>query len=72
MNAIETVMARMSNHQTAPALYWREKEYSYAALLENVRTWSKRLAKHGIKQGTVCGLLGDFSPQTCALFFALM
>jgi acyl-CoA synthetase (AMP-forming)/AMP-acid ligase II len=72
MPAIAAVVARMRRNQPAPAMFWQGKEYSYGALLEMVDAWTERLAACSVGQGTVCGVLGDYSPQTCALFFALM
>ena len=72
MQAIETVLNRMHQNQSAPALLWHHTEYSYAEFLAMIDTWSGRLASLQIGQGTVCGVLGEFSPQVCALFFALL
>ncbi len=55
-----------------PALFWHGEEYSYASFFQMVDEWGARLSSHGIGAGAVCGVLGDYSPQTCALFFALM
>ena len=72
MHAIETVMSRMRQKDTAPALFWQGEELSYSDLFDLIDAWSDRLATYRIGPGTVCGILGDYSPQTCALFFALM
>ena len=72
MPAIKTVMARIRQNQFAPAIFWQGKEYSYARFLDMVEAWTERLSAYSIGQGVVCGVLGDYSPQTCALFFALM
>jgi len=72
MQAIEIVVNRMHQNKTAPALFWQGQEYSYAAFFEMVEAWRDRLATYQIGAGTVCGVLGDYSPQTCALFFALI
>jgi acyl-CoA synthetase (AMP-forming)/AMP-acid ligase II len=72
MPAIQTVMARIRQNQFAPAIVWQGKEYSYAEFLDMVEAWTERLSAYSIEQGVVCGVLGDYSPQTCALFFALM
>jgi len=62
----------MRQNATAPAIFWQEKEYSYATLFRMIDDWRERLATYRIRQGTVCGILGDYSPQTCTLFFALL
>jgi long-chain acyl-CoA synthetase len=72
MPAIQTVMTRIRQNQSAPAMFWQGKEYSYAEFLDMVETWAECLKAYSIGQGTVCGVLGDYSPQTCTLLFALM
>src|ERR1700740_3179537 len=72
MPAIQTVMARIRQNQSAPAMFWKGKDYSYAEFVDMVETWAECLTAHSIGKGIVCGVLGDYSPQTCALFFALM
>jgi long-chain acyl-CoA synthetase len=72
MEAIDTVLGRMSQNQSAPALYWQNTEYSYADFLALIDVWSERLPALEVTQGTVCGVLGEYSPQVCALFFALL
>ena len=72
MQAIETVLGRMHQNQNAPALFWHNTEYSYAEFLAMINTWSECLPALEISRGTVCGVLGEFSPQVCALFFALL
>lgn len=71
-SAITTVFARMRQKQSASAIFWQGKEYSYAAFLEMVEAWAERLEACSVGQGTVCGVLGDYSPQACALIFALI
>jgi long-chain acyl-CoA synthetase len=72
MQAIETVLGRMRQNQSASALFWHNTEYSYAEFLMMVDSWSERLTSLEISPGTVCGVLGEYSPQVCALFFALL
>jgi len=72
MQAIETVLTRMRQNQMAPALFWHNTEYSYAQFSAMIDAWSERLPSLGIERGVVCGVLGEYSPNTCALFFALL
>jgi long-chain acyl-CoA synthetase len=72
ISAIHAVMARIRRNRSAPAMFWQGNEYSYAELWEMVTTWAKHLTANSIGPGTVCGFVGDYSPQTCALFLALM
>jgi len=72
MTAIETVVGRIRQNNSMPALFWHEHEFSYDEFLGMVDSWKDRLATFKIGPGTVCGVLGDYSPQISALFFALM
>jgi len=72
MQAIETILNRTQQYDAAPVLVWRGQSYSYALFLEMIAMWRKQLAAQEIGPGTVCGVQGDYSPQTSALFFALM
>ena len=72
MQAIETVLNRMRQNQSAPALFWNSTEYTYADFLAMIDVWSERFVSLQIGPGTVCGILGEYSPQVCALFFALL
>jgi long-chain acyl-CoA synthetase len=70
--AIETVLARMSAYATRPAMWFRGSEVTYARFGELIAEWRARFGELGIREGSVVGVLGDYSPKTCALFFALM
>jgi acyl-CoA synthetase (AMP-forming)/AMP-acid ligase II len=70
--ALETVLARISSHGDKPALFWQGKEFTYADFLQMIDTWVAKLGQDGVGSGSVVGYKGDYSPQTCALMFALM
>lgn len=72
MDSIDMILTRMRQNEDAPAVYWERQEHNYAKFFEMIDTWSERLRTYHIGPGTVCGILGDFSPQVCGLFFALM
>lgn len=72
MKAIETIFERMRADGDAPAIYWRGSKSSYAQLDDLVGAWKRRFREFGISAGTVCGFVGDYSPQTIALIFALL
>ena len=72
MDALQTIRSRMQELDTAPALYWHGNEYDYASLCEMIDRWKAHLGQIGVTPGTVCGILGDFSPGTCSLMFALL
>lgn len=72
MNALETVVGRMRGQGEAPALYWRGETLSYNDFFDRVENWVARFDAYGVGPGIVCGVLGDYSPQSCSLFIALM
>lgn len=72
MESIKTVIERMRNKKSEVALFWNDKEYSYQEFMQLVDVWSGRLSDLNIRQGNVCGFVAEYSPQVCALIFALM
>jgi acyl-coenzyme A synthetase/AMP-(fatty) acid ligase len=57
----------------APALVWRDREYSYRWLLEAVARWRQWLAAQDPPcRGQVVALEADFSPNATALMLALI
>ena len=55
-----------------PAVIWNGVSSSYRQLLDLYNFWSAELEKEAIAPGSVIGLEGDFSPQSIALFLALV
>ncbi|MCA9624860.1 MAG: acyl--CoA ligase, partial [Myxococcales bacterium] len=72
MESIELVVERMRGYGDRTALYWKGAEHSYRELFAMVEAWHGELGELGIGAGSVVGVLGEFSPRTCSLFFALM
>jgi len=62
----------MRSQQDSEALYWNGSAYSYSEFMEMVDSWSDRLSDYKISQGSICGFVAEYSPQACALIFALM
>lgn len=54
------------------AIIWKEQAYTYGWLLERMAFWEHSIQKKAIKPGAVTILEGDFSPNSIALFLALM
>jgi long-chain acyl-CoA synthetase len=57
---------------SADAIVWNDRPYSYEWLLATVRSWCARLASENIGGGNVVVVEGDFSPNSAALFLALI
>jgi long-chain acyl-CoA synthetase len=72
MSYVADFLHRMEARDEKPAIEWQDTVCSYRSLLENVGIWKGRLSEMGIRQGTVCGVLGEYSPEVCAVFLALM
>jgi acyl-CoA synthetase (AMP-forming)/AMP-acid ligase II len=72
MGAIEQITERMHKYDDKTALYWQGKFFSYKEILYLTDCWGVKLSSYGVKKGDICAVKGDFSPNTCALFFALM
>ena len=72
MESIQTIVDRMRGKEDETALFWNEHKYSYSDFMEMVDAWSVRLPEYQVVRGTVCGFVAEYSPQVCALIFALM
>lgn len=59
-------------HPDRPAVISPAGRCSFAELIELRRHWASELERLEVGPGTVVGLDGDFTPQTIALFFALL
>jgi long-chain acyl-CoA synthetase len=63
---------RFAERGDAPAVVSPTVRCTYAELLERVTAFAGRLERDGVGPGTVTGLEGEFSPNTIALFIALV
>ena len=54
------------------AIIWKDQNYTYEWLLERLFYWQDRLKKVNIPQNAVVILEADFSPNSVALFLALV
>jgi acyl-CoA synthetase (AMP-forming)/AMP-acid ligase II len=72
MAHIDFLTERFAEAADGAAVVWRDEVYSYAWLLERIRSWQERIREEEIGSGCVVALEGDFSPNTIALMFALI
>ncbi|AKD24679.1 Acyl-CoA synthetases (AMP-forming)/AMP-acid ligases II [Polynucleobacter duraquae] len=72
MNEIDTLLKRMEGFGSLPAIIWKNNQLNYIEFVDLINDWELKLPNLGVTRGTVCSVLGDFSPKCCALFFALM
>ena len=69
---ISWLLERMEGWRDDPATVWRDQFITYGRLLELVAAWRRELDAQGIARGRVVSMLGDYSPQACALLLALI
>ena len=72
MKSINIILKRFNDIEERCAVYWNGKSYTYKDLLNRIDKWTLFLEHNDINQGSVCGFIGDYSPATCSLIFALM
>jgi long-chain acyl-CoA synthetase len=53
-------------------IVWHNKTYTYEWLQDKITFWTEEVLTRGIKPGAVVVLEGDFSPNSIALFLALV
>jgi len=69
---LEWLLGRFENAREAPALIWRNEEFSYRWLLERTNYWSGEFGHQGLPPRSVVALETDYSPDACALLLALV
>ena len=72
MISIRRIFSRLEGMKDSPAMFWQNKSISYSQLLLLIKEIETSLKERDVKQGSVCGFVGDYSPQICSLIFALM
>lgn len=56
----------------APAIVWKDRSFDYSWLLERMDYWNRQIDDAKILSGHVVVMDADYSPETIALFLALM
>jgi acyl-CoA synthetase (AMP-forming)/AMP-acid ligase II len=69
--SVTWLLERMSERSVETALVWRDRDYSYRALLDAVDGWRRELDAADVAAGTVVAFEGDYAPNECALLLAL-
>jgi len=72
VEAITEVISRMRNQDSNSAMYWKGSIFTYSDLVALIDEWTIRLCQLGVKRGTICAVYGDYSPQSCAVIYALV
>ncbi len=55
-----------------PFMIWQDRPFSYSWLLDAVRRCSREFHQHGVQEGAVTALRGDYSPEIVAALLALI
>lgn len=71
-NFIEFLHKRFSENKDNEAIIWNEHSYSYDWLNERVFYFNAYIEDNNIQPGTVVAIKGDFTPNSIALFLALV
>lgn len=69
---IEFLLKKFEENKREEAIIFKETPCDYAWLLERISFWHHTIAAHRIKPGAVATLEADFSPDSVALFLALV
>lgn len=72
MNAIDILFKRIEEFNELPAFFLNSKIINYKEFNKLINEFDSMLTTLNIGHGTVCSILGDFSPKCCALFFSLL
>lgn len=69
---IEFLLERFALHAPDQVIVWNDGIYSYDWLLNRIREWRDKIAQWDIAPGAVVAIEADFSPNSVALFLALV
>jgi long-chain acyl-CoA synthetase len=61
-----------NENKNRSSIIWRNQEYTYGDLINEIRISHELIEKYKIKRGSVVALEGDFSPKTISIFLALI
>lgn len=69
---IEFLLEKFAQHAADDAIVWNDVAYSYGWLSKRITEWRHNLAQREIAPGSIVAIEGDFSPNSVALFLALI
>jgi long-chain acyl-CoA synthetase len=71
-NPVGFLLERFQSRNKNEAIIWRDESYSYEWLLQRISHWEDELRRSDVRPGAVTVLEADFSPNSVALFLALI
>jgi long-chain acyl-CoA synthetase len=69
---IDFLFSRCEEHADSESIIWNDKRFTYRWLHDQVNYWLDTIGHHGLMPGKIVVLEGDFSPNSIALFLALL
>ena len=69
---IDHIFNVFKNNISNISIIWKENEYTYKSLLNNIEKSKLLIDSHSIIPGSVVALIGDFSLNSIAMLFALI
>ena len=66
------LLSRLSEFGHREAIVYRDQPLTYAQLVDRIGEWHRLLDEKGLSAGSVVALRGDYSPEICALFLAIV
>jgi long-chain acyl-CoA synthetase len=69
---IEFLLEKFDTHVRDEAIVWNDTSYSYAWLRNRIKEWRSCIGQFEITPGAVVAIEADFSPNSVALFLALI
>jgi long-chain acyl-CoA synthetase len=69
---IDFLLSVFRENMNKDAIIWQDKAYQYKWLIERIHFWIRELENHKLKNNEVVVLEADFTPESIALFLALI
>ena len=69
---VDFLLDAFQKHADHDAIIWHDNTFTYQWLLEKTNSWRDVIRVNQIDKGTITILEGDFSPNSIALFLALI
>jgi len=60
------------DNEAKTAILWRDREFTYGWLVERIQSCREALREHGITNGSIVAIEGDYSPEIVAQLVALI
>jgi len=70
--AIDELISRIAERAGEPVLYWRGQTMDGTTFCRRIDQWDAVFADRSIAAGSIVGVVGDYSPDTCALLLSLI